>query len=155
MRRYLVLAAAAVLIPITLMTAPVNAALASPARPAISAAALDDAAFKWALTQRGTWYQWGGTGPSTYDCSGLVMMAYRHAGVQLPRTTYEMLGSWHLVPVSHPRRGDLVFFSGGAHVELYSGHGHVTFGAHETGQQVGYLDWRSWPAGTSFWEVRA
>src|SRR5579875_2629509 len=35
-------------------------------------------AYYWALTQAGHPYVWGGTGPG-YDCSGLVMMAYRHA----------------------------------------------------------------------------
>ena len=32
-------------------------------------------------------YIWGGTGPSGYDCSGLVQAAYAQAGISLPRTT--------------------------------------------------------------------
>src|SRR5215475_11745640 len=49
-------------------------------------------AYYWARSQTGHPYVWGGTGPG-YDCSGLVMMAYRHAGVRLPRTTSGMLAS--------------------------------------------------------------
>src|SRR5262249_22658212 len=51
----------------------------------------------WALHQKGKPYVWGGSGPHGFDCSGLVYASYRHHGVKLPRTTYEMLGNWHLV----------------------------------------------------------
>src|SRR6266571_3288441 len=61
-------------------------------------------AYQWALRQKGHPYVYGGTGPG-FDCSGLVMMAYRHAGIRLPRTTYGMLGSPKLVRVIHPRMG--------------------------------------------------
>lgn len=107
-------------------------------------------AMSWALTQKGHPYQWGGTGPG-YDCSGLVMMAYRHAGFSLPRTTYEMLGSvgvrhyrrhiwWVLVRVLHPKRGDLAFYGSG-HVELDTRLRHETFGAHDSGSPVSYARW--------------
>jgi len=36
-----------------------------------------------ALTQLGKPYLWGGAGPAEYDCSGLTMMAWARAGVQL------------------------------------------------------------------------
>src|SRR5215467_10101735 len=66
-------------------------------------------AYEWATTQAGHPYVWGGTGPG-YDCSGLVMMSYRHAGINLPRTTYAMLASPLLVRVWRPRMGDLAFY---------------------------------------------
>src|SRR5262245_25762194 len=69
-------------------------------------------AYRWATTQAGHPYVWGGTGPG-YDCSGLVMMAYRHAGINLPRTTYGMLASRLLVRIWHPRQGDLAFYGSG------------------------------------------
>jgi len=47
------------------------------------------AAVEFAEAQLGKSYQWGGTGPDSFDCSGLVMMAYRAAGVDLPRTSQE------------------------------------------------------------------
>ena len=37
------------------------------------------AAIAYARAQIGKPYQWGGTGPDGFDCSGLVMMAYRQA----------------------------------------------------------------------------
>jgi cell wall-associated NlpC family hydrolase len=94
-------------------------------------------AYAWALTQEGKWYSYGTAGPSTYDCSGLVMDAYQHAGIDLPRTTYGMLASAHLVRESVPHQGDLAFYSSG-HVELYAYSG-TTFGAHSSGQQVGFI----------------
>lgn len=108
-------------------------------------------AYYWALGQSGHPYEWGGTGPG-YDCSGLVMMAYRHVGVHLPRTTYEMLASPLLVRVSHPHRGDLAFY-GSEHVELFKKWGY-TFGAHDYSSPVSPIrygwGWRP----TAFYRVR-
>jgi cell wall-associated NlpC family hydrolase len=97
-------------------------------------------AYEWAYTQRGKPYIYGGTGPYGYDCSGLVMEAYEHAGVYLPRTTYEMLAdSRQLVFTNHPVKGDLAFYGSG-HVELYDVPG-FTFGAHATGQAIGAIEY--------------
>lgn len=94
-------------------------------------------ALEWAEHQAGKWYCWGGTGPSCFDCSGLVVSAYKHAGIALPRTTYEMLADPHLrrIPASQRRRGDLAFYGSG-HVELVTAHG--TFGALHTGTRLGW-----------------
>lgn len=94
-------------------------------------------AWHYALAQRGKPYIWGGTGPIGFDCSGLVYAAYRAAGVVLPRTTYEMLGSSRLIRIakSQARQGDLAFFGTG-HVELYDP-GSWTFGAQKTGTLIG------------------
>lgn len=111
-------------------------------------------ALNWAYTQKGEPYQWGGTGNPGYDCSGLVMMAYHHAGISLPRTTYEMQNSWHLVRESsgnvHP--GDLAFYGSG-HVELYVKWG-WTYGAQEPGTRVGWHQWSSGWHPTDFYRVR-
>lgn len=106
----------------------------------------------WAETDlAGAPYVWGGNGPG-YDCSGLVVAAFAHEGVTLPRTTYEMLASSLLVPTDDPQRGDLVFPDSG-HVEFYVS-GTTSFGEHESGETAGYLNWGSWPAGTRFFTVR-
>ena len=91
-------------------------------------------AYRWAARQKGHPYVYGGTGPG-FDCSGLVMEAYMHAGIRLPRTTYGMLASRKLVRVIHPRMGDLAFYGTG-HVELFRRWGY-TFGAHDSGTRVG------------------
>ncbi|HVB45750.1 MAG TPA: NlpC/P60 family protein [Streptosporangiaceae bacterium] len=108
-------------------------------------------AYAWALSQSGHWYVWGGTGPG-YDCSGLVMMAYRHAGIRLPRTTTGMLASRLLVRVWHPRMGDLAFY-GSWHVELFRRWGY-TFGAHDPGTRVGFVHYGWGWRPTAFYRVR-
>jgi cell wall-associated NlpC family hydrolase len=108
-------------------------------------------AYYWATTQAGHPYVWGGTGPG-YDCSGLVMMAYRHVGIHLPRTTYAMLASPLLVRVSHPRMGDLAFYGSG-HVELFRKWG-WTFGAHDYGSPVGLIHYGFGWVPTAFYRVR-
>lgn len=95
--------------------------------------------------ERGCWYVWGGNGPcwAGYDCSGLVVAAYAHVGIYLPRTTWEMLSYWrvHFIPWNQAKAGDLVFMYGGAHVELYTGHWGRTFGAHSQGTVSSFTWW--------------
>jgi cell wall-associated NlpC family hydrolase len=78
------------------------------------------AAIAFAEAREGDPYCWGGTGPSCYDCSGLVMMAYRAAGVGLPRTSEEQWADGH--KVARPRPGDLVFFAGSDGTMTAPGH---------------------------------
>ena len=79
-------------------------------------------AVQYAETKLGCPYVWGATGPRTYDCSGLVVDAYAHAGVRLPRMTYDMIRVGTPVDRADVRAGDLVFsdFSGRGpeHVQL-------------------------------------
>ncbi len=46
-------------------------------------------AIAFARAQIGKPYQWGATGPDSYDCSGLTMASYASAGVSIPRTSRE------------------------------------------------------------------
>jgi len=79
-------------------------------------------AVQYAETRLGCPYVWGAAGPRTYDCSGLVMDAYAHTGVRLPRMTYDMIRVGTPVDRADVRAGDLVFsdFSGRGpeHVQL-------------------------------------
>jgi peptidoglycan DL-endopeptidase CwlO len=108
--------------------------------------------YDWARAHEGgCWYAWGGTSCSPgFDCSGAVMIAWQHAGVTLPRTTYEMLADPRqlvAVPFRRARRGDLAFFGDG-HVELvaYAHDGVIrwVFGALETGTRVGEQRTSAW-----------
>jgi peptidoglycan DL-endopeptidase CwlO len=113
----------------------------SPARAgttATTSASLRLQAWQYALHQAGKPYRWGGTGPESFDCSGLVYEAYLSAGVALPRTTQEMLKSPLLVriPRGQARTGDLAFY-GTDHVELYAW-GDLTYGAAHTGTRIGF-----------------
>jgi len=110
-------------------------------------------ALRWAENQRGKWYCYGGAGPVCYDCSGLVMAAYHHAGISLPHSTFDMLDSSLLkeVPVADIRPGDLAFYGTG-HVELVTAYG--TYGALDTGSQIGYHDPSQWWFPTMYFEVK-
>jgi peptidoglycan DL-endopeptidase CwlO len=66
----------------------------------------------YAEDQLGKPYLYGGTGPAAYDCSGLVMMAYRAAGVNIPRTSEQQWKDLPHVPKAKVIPGDLVFFAG-------------------------------------------
>ena len=108
-------------------------------------------ALRWAERQAGKWYCFGGTG-GCFDCSGLVMEAYRHAGISIPRTTYGMLASPRLrrIPASQRKRGDLAFYGSG-HVELVTAHG--TFGAASAGTRVGWHHPSAWWHPTMYFRV--
>lgn len=112
-------------------------------------------AMAYAKAQKGDPYRYGATGPGSWDCSGLVQAAYRHAGISIPRTTGDMLHSRKLVTTTHPHWGDLAFFGTG-HVELYTSgvktHGR-TYGAHKSGTRVGYRDYNSYYHPTVFKHV--
>jgi cell wall-associated NlpC family hydrolase len=87
-------------------------------------------AITFARSEIGKPYLWGGTGPDAFDCSGLVMMAYRAAGVSIPRTSEEQWTWGPRVAPGHEKPGDLVFFAGAdgtttspGHVGMVIGHG--------------------------------
>jgi cell wall-associated NlpC family hydrolase len=63
----------------------------------------------YALQQIGKPYIFGGTGPQGFDCSGLAMMAYRAAGIAIPRTSQEQWAFGPRIPASRVQPGDLVF----------------------------------------------
>ncbi len=110
--------------------------------PVISGSGSGVNAVRAAMSYIGVWYQWGGTSRSGVDCSGLTMLAWESAGVQLPRTAQEQYDATAHVSLASPGQwqpGDLVFYgygtSGISHVAMYIGNGEVVQ-ALETGTQV-------------------
>ncbi len=85
-------------------------------------------AIDFAEEQLGKPYQWGGTGPDSFDCSGLVMEAYRAAGIDIPRTSEEQWTWGPRVPASQVEPGDLVFFVGADGTETSPGHVAIVIG---------------------------
>src|SRR5262249_55165859 len=70
-----------------------------------------------ALQYLGVPYVYGGSSPSGFDCSGLVMWVYARLGISLPHYT---VAQWNAtVPISSPAPRDLVFFNGLGHVGVY------------------------------------
>ncbi len=91
--------------------------------PAISAPnQLVAAAIGYAEQQLGKPYLFGGTGPDAFDCSGLVMMAYRAAGVDIERTSEQQWATEVRIPASQVQPGDLVFFAGSDGTTTSPGH---------------------------------
>lgn len=136
----------------------VPVAAAAPAQAAVShqmtwgGSHAGNVALNWATAYTyGHWYLWGGTGPS-YDCSGEVMVAFSHAGISLPHSTYSMLANGHLHRVYSPQRGDLAFFGSG-HVEIVTAWWHQTFGAHHSGTRIGWSTWGSYWVPTAYYRV--
>ncbi|NLM44056.1 MAG: hypothetical protein GX201_08615 [Clostridiales bacterium] len=72
-------------------------------------------------------YQWGGTGPNSYDCSGLVYSIYGRLGISLPRTASSQSKVGVYVSKENLDYGDLVFFARNGktvnHVGIYVGNG--------------------------------
>ncbi|MEV4383947.1 NlpC/P60 family protein, partial [Streptosporangium sp. NPDC049644] len=65
-------------------------------------------AVQYAREQIGKPYEWGATGPNSFDCSGLVMRALQAAGVKgVPRVTQDQI-NW-VEPVAKPQAGMLGF----------------------------------------------
>lgn len=111
---------------------PARPATPTPTRPASKPAAPASApssgarALSAAATAKGTPYVWGGTGPSGFDCSGLVQWAYRKAGITLPRSSQAQSTVGTPVSERDLQPGDLVFFYRPvSHVGIYLGGGQV------------------------------
>ncbi len=96
-----------------------------------------DAAVAYAYAQLGCPYVYGGTGPCVdgFDCSGLVMQAWAHAGVTIPRDTYEQWAALPHISASSIQPGDLLYYNGIGHVAMYVGDGYI-IDAPEPGMDV-------------------
>jgi len=90
-----------------------------------------------ALRMRGRPYQWGATGPDTFDCSGLTGWAYRAAGLSLPRTSRQQWYAGSHVGLAALAPGDLLFWATDTqdpatihHVAMYLGRGQMVEAPH-------------------------
>jgi cell wall-associated NlpC family hydrolase len=88
-----------------------------------------------ARAQIGKPYRWAGSGPDSFDCSGLTMYAWRAAGVSLPHSTYAQWAATPHISRADLQPGDLVYFSGLNHMAIYSGGGMMIEAPH-TGLNV-------------------
>ncbi|WP_460811080.1 SH3 domain-containing protein [Microlunatus endophyticus] len=97
------------------------------AAPLVSNSNKGQIALAYAKAQLGKPYVYGAEGPSSFDCSGLVMRAWQQAGVNLPRTSQQQFNASPRVSLSNLKLGDLVFFYGPSpsHVGIYAGNGQV------------------------------
>jgi peptidoglycan DL-endopeptidase CwlO len=81
-------------------------------------------ALKAALTRIGSPYVWAAAGPTAFDCSGLVVWAYKQVGISLMHFTGDLWNEGEHVSKSELAPGDLVFFFADlGHVGIYIGNG--------------------------------
>lgn len=98
-------------------------------------------AIAYARAQLGEPYVWGGAGPNSWDCSGLVMKAWASAGKSLPHYSAGQYSASTPISSSHLQPGDLVFWGSSSspssiyHVAMYVGNGQIIH-APRTGRPV-------------------
>jgi cell wall-associated NlpC family hydrolase len=93
-------------------------------------------ALRYAMSKLGRPYVWGASGPSTFDCSGLTMWAYKQVGINLPHYTGSQWNAGAHVSRSQLQPGDLVFFYADLHhMGMYIGNGKMIHAPH-TGDVV-------------------
>ncbi|MEU8895307.1 C40 family peptidase [Nocardia sp. NPDC048505] len=100
-----------------------------------------DIALDAAKTKVGAAYSWGASGPYNFDCSGLVQWAYKQAGIELPRTSFEQSHVGAPVAFQNLQPGDIVITNGGGHVGIYAGDGKL-LNAVQSGTPVSYTPLR-------------
>ncbi len=121
--------------PATVVPAVVTAAVVAPAavktapKVATRISAVT-AVIRAARSHLGARYRHGATGPSAFDCSGLVYRAFAQAGLarrianlHSARALYAYFRRHHLASRHSPQVGDLVIWGHGAHVGIYIGGG--------------------------------
>ncbi|HET7799989.1 MAG TPA: C40 family peptidase [Humibacillus xanthopallidus] len=133
-----------------------TAATAAPsvatAVPSLVTATFGLQATRIAAAQKGDPYRWGASGPSAFDCSGLVYYVYKkRLGKNLPRTASAQRLATVRIAKSSIRPGDLVFFTSYGrvyHVGVYAG-GNKVWHAPRPGQrvQLSTIWTRAWVAG--------
>lgn len=87
-------------------------------------------AVAFAYAQIGKPYAWGATGPSSFDCSGLMYAAWQSAGITLPRDTYGEWADLPHIPLSDVQPGDMILYNGESHVAMYVGGGYIIDAPH-------------------------
>ncbi|HEX2130193.1 MAG TPA: C40 family peptidase [Actinophytocola sp.] len=102
-------------------------------------------AIRFALAQQGKPYQWGAltTHQNSFDCSSLMLQAYREAGITLPRVSRQQYQAGAMLPVEQAKPGDLLFWAYDTsnpvntihHVAMYLGDGKMVE-AQQTGVPV-------------------
>ena len=100
------------------------------------------AMLKAAASRVGYPYVWGGSGPTTFDCSGLVQWSFAQAGVIMPRVAADQARTGPAIPFSRAQAGDLLFYRTDptapdyiSHVAIYLGRG-LMIQAPEPGENV-------------------
>lgn len=92
-------------------------------------------------SQVGKAYVFGSVGPNAYDCSSLVMAAYKRIGISLPHYSVSQYGYGYAVSMNNLQPGDLLFYTTNgtgniSHVGVYIGDGMMV---HASSPSVGVI----------------
>jgi cell wall-associated NlpC family hydrolase len=110
----------------------ITSSAAAPA--SVEATTPADRVISIARAQLGDPWVYGAAGPSSFDCSGLVIYAFKQAGYgsvigdgkyRSARALYDWFRSRGRAATSGGQRGDLVVYGGGSHIGIYLGDGRV------------------------------
>ena len=114
---------------VLLSLAPGAAGTAEAAKPKTEA----DQIIAIARQQLGDPWRYGANGPKAFDCTGLVIYAYKKAGdgkvvknghgTRSARAMYRYFKAKGMTSRSNPKVGDIVIWGGGTHVGIYIGKG--------------------------------
>jgi peptidoglycan DL-endopeptidase CwlO len=127
-------------------TAPKKAARPAPSQAApVAGNSVGARALTLAKGKLGNPYVWGAAGPNAFDCSGLVVWAYKQVGISLPHSSAALSTTGTPVSKAALQPGDLVFFySPVSHVGIYAGNGRV-LNATQSGEPVQYTNLANLP----------
>lgn len=102
----------------------------------------------YAASRVGCPYVWGASGPSSFDCSGLVMWAYAQIGISLPHYTESLYSCAKArISVDAAQPGDVLYRSG--HVAISTGGNNYIHAPH-TGDVVKYASGGRWTCALRF-----
>jgi cell wall-associated NlpC family hydrolase len=107
------------------VSSPVSPSYTAPAASSVGAGVVNAA-----MSRLNAPYVWGAAGPTTFDCSGLVVWSFAQVGISLPHYSYDLMNGGAPVSPSDLQPGDLVFFYGGGHVGIYIGGGQFIHAPH-------------------------
>ncbi|MFC0673627.1 C40 family peptidase [Brachybacterium hainanense] len=82
-------------------------------------------------------YDWAGSSPSGFDCSGLTQYVYAQFGIDLPHSSSKQASGGDRISQSEAQPGDLVVWPG--HIGIYAGNGKVV----DAGSSKGSVSERS------------
>ena len=99
-----------------------------------------------AASKNGCPYIWGDAGPSSFDCSGLVLWSLTQLGISFPRTSGEQYNSCEPIDLGQglATPGAILWFPG--HIGISCGDGATSFEAQSEEVGVGYFTGTGWTA---------
>jgi cell wall-associated NlpC family hydrolase len=103
-----------------------------------------EGAINCAMAQLGKPYEWGGQGPGSFDCAGLVHFAFKSIGLEVGQGTTNQHTFGTSIPASAIQRGDVIQ-PHSTHTQIWLGDGTV-IEAYQTGSPVSVRPYTDvWP----------